>query len=69
MKKPKLLKCILAWMGIILLAGLYLATFILSLMKSPTAQTLFTISLWCTVIVPILGYAILLIYRVLNRKD
>ena len=67
MKKPKLLKRILAWMGIILLAGLYLATFILSLMKSPTAQTLFTISLWCTV--PILGYAILLIYRVLNRKD
>lgn len=67
MKKTKR---ILALIGAILLISLYVITFIFSLMKSDLAKDLFKISFICTIIIPILLYGYILIYRILNkRKD
>lgn len=69
MKNMKRTKQILAWIGIVLLVVLYLVTFILSLLKNPAAQTLFRASFYCTIMIPFLLYAFMLVYRVLNRKN
>lgn len=65
----KKFKRILAWSVIIILAGLYIATLILSFMGSPMAQTLFRGAFAATIILPVLLYAMLLIYRLLKGDD
>lgn len=62
-------KQILAWIGIILLVAMYLCTLIFSLMKSDAAYGLFRASVACTIIIPVLLYAYILIYRVLNKNN
>lgn len=62
----KKIKQILALTGAILLIVLYLSTLIFSLMRSEMAQGLFKASVFCTVAVPVLIYAYMLIYRVLR---
>lgn len=62
-------KRILAWIGIIILVVLYLTTFILGVTGSPATKDLFMASLACTIVVPCLMYAMLLIAKILNRKD
>ncbi|WP_434309575.1 hypothetical protein [Hominifimenecus sp. rT4P-3] len=51
-------KQIMAWLGIILLAGMYLVDLVLALIGSPAAKQLLMISLLCTAAVPILLYGI-----------
>lgn len=68
-KNPDRLKKILAWAGIILLAGIYLTTFILGFFGSPATADLLKASIVCTVVVPVLMYAMLLLARVLKDKD
>ncbi len=53
------MKRILAWIGIILLLGLYLATFITAFLHSPATAGMFWASLYCTILVPIIFYIIL----------
>lgn len=67
MKKSKR---ILAWIGIIILAGLYLSTIVLALIGTESSLTLLKASVLCTLGFPCLLYGYQLIYRVLkNRED
>ena len=68
-KKPSTLKRILAWAGIILLVSLYVITFILGVFASPAAKDWFMVSLICTVVIPVLMYAMMLLARLLSGKD
>ena len=45
---------LLAWIAIIALVGLYVATLIFSLIGSPFAQKMFQASLLCTFVIPII---------------
>lgn len=65
----KNVKRIFAFIGVILLAGLYLITFILAFMKSDAAFTMFKATLACTVILPILIYTYVLVYKLLKDKN
>lgn len=58
-------KQIMAWIGIVLLAGMYLADLVLALTGSPAARQLLMISLLCTAAVPILLYGI----RIVTGKN
>ena len=64
----KKLKQIAALTGAILLIALYLCTLIFSLMDSPAADGLFKASIYCTVAIPVLLYAMMLIFRVLKGR-
>lgn len=68
MKNIKRTKQILAWIAIVLLLAMYGITFVLALLDSPMAQTLFRGSFYMTIMVPFLLYAFMLLYRVLNRN-
>jgi hypothetical protein len=63
----KKLQQILALIGVIFLVGLYLVTFISALLVTPYSARLFKACLFSTVFIPIMLYAILLIYRLLKK--
>lgn len=63
----KKLKRILALVGVLLLAGLYILTFVSALLSTPYSAGLFKACLFSTVFIPIMIYAILLIYRILKK--
>lgn len=69
MNNFKRTKRVLAWIGIIILSGLYLATLILALIGSSMAQALFRGAFAATVLFPVLLYAFQLIYRLLKQND
>ena len=50
----KKIRQLLAWIAIIALVGLYVATLIFSLIGSPFAQKMFQASLLCTFVIPII---------------
>ena len=58
-----------ASVAILLLAGIYLATLIFSMMNSELAFGLFKASLLLTIAVPCILYAMLLVYKFLNKKN
>lgn len=66
MKKAKR---ILALAGVVLLVGLYLITLILALMASPATKGMLMASIGCTIVIPCLIYAMMLIARVLDRRN
>ena len=59
----KKIKRILAWIGIVLLLGMYVATFIFAMIDSPNAANLFKASIACTILIPVLLYAYMLVYK------
>ena len=59
---------ILALTGIILLLGMYGSTMVFALMKSPAARGLLMGSVFCTIAVPVLLYAILLVAKNVRGK-
>lgn len=61
------MKRILAILGIVLLLGLYAATFVFALMKSPASTGMFKAAVYCTITVPVLLYGYSLVYK--YRKD
>ena len=67
MKYSKLQR-ILALIGAILLVSLYLITFIAALTASPSSNGFFMASLFSTVAIPGLLYAMNLVYQVLSKK-
>lgn len=67
-KQPAKPKRILALIGAILLAALYLSTLVFAFIKTELAADLLKISIFCTIVIPILLYAYMLIYRLLNKK-
>ncbi len=68
-QRLKKLKRIFAWAGIILLAVIYLATGILGFFGSPATKGLFIACVVCTVVVPVTLYAMLMLARILGRRD
>ena len=58
-----------AWIGIVVLVGLYVTTLILAFSGSPMAQALFRGSFAATVVFPVLLYAMQIIYRILKPDD
>lgn len=62
------MKRILAIIAIIFLMGLYFATLIFSLIGSDLTFGMFKASLLMTFIVPILLYAMMMVYKFLNKK-
>ena len=65
MKKAKR---ILALIGVLLLLGMYGSTMVFALMKSPAAKGLLMGSIYCTIAVPVLLYAMTLITRRLKGQ-
>lgn len=64
----KNIKRILAIVAIVLLLSMYVATLVFSLIGSEQAQGWFRASLACTIIVPVLLYAFILVYKNLKNK-
>ena len=62
------LKRILAMIGAIILIGMYLITLIFAFIDPTAAKNWLMASVACTVIVPVLLYAYILIYRYLKKK-
>lgn len=59
---------ITAWVGIIILAGLYASTIILALIGTETSRTLLKFSILSTFVLPVLMYGYILMYRVLKGR-
>ena len=66
MKKTKK---ILAIIGIIFMAGLYLSSLIFALIGSELSFKLLQVSLYATVIIPILIYVYTLLYKLLHKDE
>lgn len=62
------LKRILALLGIILLLAMYGSTLVFALMDSPNARGMLMGSIYCTIVVPVFLYAVLLVAKVLKDK-
>lgn len=65
----KKVKQILAIIGIILLAGLYLSTLFCALSSSDNFMNLLMASIYATVVIPVLIWAYTFIYRLIKKKD
>ena len=65
----KNLKRLLALIGVILLAGMYVLTLIFALTDNSAAGNMLMASLFGTVIIPVLIYAILLVYKWTRPED
>ena len=66
MKKTKR---ILALAGAILLILMYVLTFIFAMIDHPMAGNLFRGSLACSMIIPVLLYGYILVYRLASKND
>lgn len=62
------LKRLFAILGILLLFGIYAMTLVFVLIGSEMAMTAFKASLLCTIAVPCLLYAMVLVYKILSKK-
>ena len=65
MKKTKQ---VLAIVGIVLLAGMYVSAFVLAFQKSPQAQFFFRLAIGATILVPVLLYLILMVARMVRPQ-
>lgn len=63
----KKVKRLLAVIGILLLASMYLFTLVLALIDDPNTMDAFRASIYCTVLVPTLIWAYTFIYRLLKN--
>ena len=65
----KNIKRILAGVAALLLFGMYIATLVFAFIDHPFAHTLFMASIICTIVIPVLIYAMMLILRLTENKD
>lgn len=63
------MKRILAIIGVALLVGLYISTLIFSMIGSEIATSLFKASIAMTILIPVLLFAFILIYKVLKANS
>ena len=66
--KGKRLKRILAWIAIVLLAGLYITTAVMAVLVTPNTIRMFRTSIMATIIIPIMIYVIMFIYRLIHPE-
>jgi len=62
-------KRILAILGVVAIVALYGVTFVSALLATPATQELFKASLLATLVIPILIYAYVLLYRVITGRQ
>ncbi|WP_124066079.1 hypothetical protein [Clostridium sp. E02] len=62
-------KRILAYVGVLILLGMYLIALISAFMKSPESNNWLMAAIFCTVIIPVILYASQLVIRVLKRDQ
>ncbi|HCT92379.1 MAG TPA: hypothetical protein DF613_13545 [Lachnospiraceae bacterium] len=60
-------KRILALIGVFFLLAMYASTMVFALIDSPRAAEMFNISLYCTIVIPVIIYAGTLIFK--NAHD
>ncbi|MCU6760916.1 hypothetical protein OCV88_01030 [Brotonthovivens ammoniilytica] len=65
----KKIKQLLALLGVLLLAGLYISTLIFALIGSSQSMELLKVSLIFTIIVPVLLWVYSYIYKLMKHKD
>lgn len=65
----KKVKKILAILGIVLLAGLYVSTLVFALMDGELSFRLLQISIFCTIAVPVLLYVCNMLYKLLHKDE
>lgn len=63
------MKRIFAILGVVLLVSLYLLSLISAMFAKPYAGGLFMASLFCTIVIPILLYGFLAVYKYVHRKE
>ena len=63
------IKRLLALAAIIILAAMYLSTIVFALSDSPNADYWFKASIFCTVVIPVLLYGYMAIYKYVIKKD
>lgn len=69
MKKNNKLKRILAIIGIAAILSLYLISMIMAIFVSDKAPKLFLVSVFCTVVIPIMIYCFITVYEQVHKKD
>lgn len=62
-------KRILAIIGIVILVGLYVVSLISAIFATEASATLFKVSIFCTVVIPILLYVYMMLCRVFRPKN
>ena len=65
----KKIKRILALAAVIILAGLYIATLVTAFIVTPATVYLFRTSIIATIMIPILMYVLLFIYRLIHPES
>lgn len=63
------LKRLFAIIAVVLLVALYASTIIFALCDDPNAAYLFRASIFCTVVIPVMLYAYMLVYRIFSSKN
>ena len=66
--KKKIVR-VFALIGAILLAGMYLVVLYLGLTANPNTQNVLMAAIGCTIVLPVLLYAMMLIARVLDNRQ
>ena len=62
------IKRIFAIIAVVLLVALYGSTVVFALSDSPNAIYMFKASIFCTVIIPVILYSYILVYRIFGKK-
>lgn len=63
------MKKVIAIIGILILLFLYITTFILAILNKPGTADLFKTSIYATVVIPVLMYIYLWLYRLIRDKN
>ena len=63
------IKRIFAIIAVVLLVALYGSTIVFAMSDSPNAVYMFKASIFCTVIIPIILYSYILVYRVFGKRN
>ena len=69
MKKSGKGKRIIALSGVVILLGLYLMTFIAAILAKPYKEQMFIASLFCSLVIPVLIYGIMVVTKAFGRKE
>ena len=63
------IKRIFAIIAVVLLVALYGSTIVFAMSDSPNAVYMFKASIFCTVIIPIILYSYILVYRIFGKRN
>lgn len=67
--KMKKVKRIAAMTGVVLLVSIYLVTLFAAFTASEHTQSFFLASAFCTIVIPIMIYIFLFVYRLVHKKE